>query len=184
MRKSGASSTSFDFIVASGKRSSMPHGTASLKEIEYGDVVTLDFGCIYEKYCSDMTRTVFVGKIDPKLKEIYDTVFIAQKEVCNGIESGVKCSEVDKMARTIIFDSGYGDNFTHGLGHGVGLEIHEKPTLSIKSEDYIRPGMIITIEPGIYVPEVAGVRIEDDIFVTADGVKVLTKFPKELQIVK
>lgn len=180
MKKNGATSTSFDSIVASGKRSSLPHGVASKKEIENGDFVTLDFGCVYNGYCSDMTRTVVIGKASEKQKEIYNIVLEAQEAVLEHIKPGMKGHEADKIARDIIKKRGYGDYFGHGLGHGVGLEVHESPRLSPTSNETLEPNMIVTDEPGIYVPDFGGVRIEDLIVITKDGCERLSKSPKHL----
>ncbi|WP_408954663.1 M24 family metallopeptidase [Natroniella sp. ANB-PHB2] len=184
LRKKGASGKSFDFIVASGKRSALPHGVASEKEIEVGDLVTIDFGCLYKGYCSDMTRTVVVGDgPTKKQKEVYYTVLEAQQESLKGIKAGVKASDVDQVARDIITKASYGDYFGHGLGHSVGLEIHEGPRLSPKDDTVLEPGMVLTVEPGIYLPDWGGVRIEDIVVVTEDGCQVLNKFNKELIVV-
>ncbi|MFT9493642.1 M24 family metallopeptidase [Anaerosolibacter sp.] len=180
MKKKGASGLSFDSIVASGIRSSLPHGVASDKIIETGDFVTLDFGCIYEGYCSDMTRTIVVGKASEKQKKIYSIVLEAQEKALEAIKPGMTGVEVDKIARDIISENGYGDYFGHGLGHGVGLEVHESPRLSPLGHDTLKPGMIVTDEPGIYLPGFGGVRIEDLVVVTEDGCKTLSKSPKEL----
>ncbi|MFZ5966255.1 MAG: M24 family metallopeptidase [Bacillota bacterium] len=180
MKKKGASGISFESIVASGVRSSLPHGVASDKIIEDGDFVTLDFGCIYNGYCSDMTRTVVVGSASDKQKEIYRIVLEAQEAALTAIKPGVSGFDVDKIARDIIAKNGYGDYFGHSLGHGVGLEIHESPRLSPASTDQLEAGMIVTDEPGIYLPDFGGVRIEDLILVTEDGCKILSKSPKEL----
>ena len=183
MKEQGASALSFDTIAASGKRSAMPHGMASEKLIEKGDFLTLDFGCIYKGYCSDMTRTVVFGNPDEKQKEIYDTVLNAQKAALEIIRPGIKCSEVDAAARKVIHDAGYGRNFGHGLGHSVGIEIHEMPSFSPKCEDIVEKGHVITVEPGIYVENFGGVRIEDLVAVTDDGINDLTHSPKELIII-
>lgn len=183
MKEQGASALSFDTIAASGKRSAMPHGMASEKFIEKGDFLTLDFGCIYKGYCSDMTRTVVFGNPDEKQKEIYDTVLRAQEAALKIIRPGIKCSEVDAAARKVIHDAGYGRNFGHGLGHSVGIEIHEMPSFSPKCEDIVEKGHVITVEPGIYVEDFGGVRIEDLVAVTDDGINDLTHSPKELIII-
>lgn len=180
MKKQGASATSFDSIVASGKRSSLPHGVASDKLMEAGDLVTLDFGCIYQGYCSDMTRTVVLGKATEKQREIYEIVLDAQMKALEFIRPGVRGIEVDKVARDIISAKGYGAYFGHGLGHGVGLEIHESPRLSPLGKDVLQPGMIVTNEPGIYLPDFGGVRIEDLVLVTETGHRRLSKSTKEL----
>lgn len=180
MKKKGASKLSFDSIVASGARSSLPHGTATDKIIEKGDFLTLDFGCVYEGYCSDMTRTIVIGKADDRQKEIYNIVLEANKAALNEIKPESCCSDIDKIARDIITLKGYGDKFGHGLGHGVGREIHEQPRLSTLSKSILKPGMVVTDEPGIYIPGYGGVRIEDLVLVTEDGYRVLSNSPKEL----
>lgn len=182
LKKSGARGTSFDTIVASGERSSLPHGVASSKVIEAGDAVTLDFGAIYEEYCSDMTRTVFVGQPKEELKKIYDIVLKAQKAGIEGAVKGLTGKEVDFTARIIIKDAGYGDSFGHSLGHGVGIEIHEEPRFSPKSTTEIKNGMVVTVEPGIYVSGLGGVRIEDMIVVNDDKAIVLTASTKDMII--
>lgn len=182
MRKNGASKTSFDTIVASGVRSAMPHGTASGKIIENGDFVTFDFGCVLDGYCSDMTRTVVMGKCTAKQREIYDVVLKAQTAALDAIGVGVKCSEIDKAARSVIEDAGYGDCFGHSLGHSVGIEIHETPCFSPKSTDVAEVGNVITVEPGIYVDGFGGVRIEDVVAV-GENVRNLTKSCKDLMII-
>lgn len=180
MKKKGATATSFDTIVASGLRSVMPHGVASEKKIENGEFLTLDFGCVYNGYCSDMTRTVFIGRASEKHRKIYDIVLKAQLEAFKGIKPGITGKAADKIARDIITQEGYGEYFGHGLGHGVGLAIHEGPRLSVLSDDILEPGMIVTDEPGIYVPDFGGVRIEDLLLVTEIGAISLSKSPKEL----
>lgn len=180
MKKKGASGVSFSAIVASGKRSSLPHGVASEKIIEVGDLVTIDMGCIYKGYCSDMTRTFVMGKADEKQKEIYSIVLEAQEKALKSVKPGMTGEELDRIARDIIEEKGYGEYFGHGLGHGVGLEVHELPRLSQMGKMPMEAGMIITIEPGIYIPEYGGVRIEDLVLVTENGYKVLSQSTKEL----
>ena len=180
MKKQGASRLSFDTIAASGKRSAMPHGMASGKVIENGDFLTLDFGCVFEGYCSDMTRTVVVGKANEKQKEIYDIVLKAHTAAIDAIKAGEKCSYIDAAARNIIKNAGYGDNFGHGLGHSVGIEIHEMPSFSPKSNDIVENGNVITVEPGIYIEGFGGVRIEDLIAVKDGKAVNLTHSPKNL----
>ncbi|MCD8180345.1 MAG: aminopeptidase P family protein [Firmicutes bacterium] len=180
MKKQGASALSFDTIAASGKRSAMPHGVATGKELENGDFLTLDFGCVFEGYCSDMTRTVVIGKASDKQREIYDIVLSAQNAALNTIKSGIPCYTVDAAARDIIKDAGYGDNFGHSLGHSVGIEIHENPSFSPKSDDIIKDGNVITVEPGIYIDGFGGVRIEDLIAVRNGEAVNLTSSPKQL----
>lgn len=180
MKKKGASKLSFDTIVASGTRSSLPHAVPTNKVIEVGDFVTMDFGCIYEGYCSDMTRTVVMGKASEKQKEIYHLVLEAQLNALANIKPGIKGKEGDAYARNIIDAAGYRINFGHGLGHSLGMEVHENPRFSLLSEDLILPGMVMSVEPGIYIPEFGGVRIEDLIVMTKDGLRNFNTSPKEL----
>lgn len=180
MRKAGASALSFDSIIASGVRSSMPHGVASGKVIESGDMLTMDFGCIFEGYCSDMTRTLVVGEASAEQKKIYDIVLQAQLASLEMVKPGVRCSDVDLAGRSIIDGAGYGLQFGHGTGHGVGLEIHEEPRLNTVSEAVLAAGMIVTVEPGIYIPDFGGVRIEDLVVVTETGYRLLSASPKQL----
>ena len=180
MRKNGAEGTSFETISVSGVRSSMPHGTATDKRLETGDFLTLDFGCKYKGYCSDMTRTVVIGKASAQQKEIYETVLSAQRAALENIRAGAKTKEIDAVARKIIDEAGFKGCFGHGLGHSLGLEVHEKPSLSPKSEDVLKENMLMTVEPGIYIDGFGGVRIEDLVVVTKDGYKNLTHSPKEL----
>ncbi len=180
MKKQGALSLSFETIVASGARSAMPHGVASDKIIENGDLLTLDFGCIFEGYCSDMTRTIVVGKADEMQKSIYNTVLKAQEAAIGAAREGTPCDKVDEAARSIINDAGYGKNFGHGLGHGVGIEIHESPSFTPRCSEKLRDGHVITVEPGIYVDGFGGVRIEDLIVIENGVARNLTHAPKEL----
>ncbi|HHV98077.1 MAG TPA: aminopeptidase P family protein [Clostridiaceae bacterium] len=180
MKKQGAEGASFETIVASGVRSSMPHGVASEKKVEQGDVITMDFGAIYKGYCSDMTRTVFMGRPGKEMEKIYNIVLEAQLKSLEGAHKGLKGREIDHIARKIITDAGYGENFGHSLGHGVGLEIHEEPRFSPSSNQVIENGMAVTVEPGIYVAGLGGVRIEDLIIINGRNPIVLTKSPKEL----
>lgn len=180
MKNNGATGLSFESIVASGWRSSMPHGVATDKKINLGELLTLDFGCVYNGYCSDMTRTVVIGKADEKQKKIYNIVLKAQIEALGHIKPGVLGKDVDKIARDIITEAGYGDYFGHSLGHGVGLVIHEEPRLSSVGETALEANMVVTDEPGIYIPDFGGVRIEDLISVGKDGPIVYSNSPKEL----
>jgi len=180
MKRNGAEALSFDTIVASGYHSAMPHATPSDRKLENGDFVTMDYGCKYKGYCSDMTRTVVIGKASEQQKEIYDVVLKAQMAGLKKIRAGITGAEVDKAARDIIREAGYGDYFGHGLGHGTGLFIHEEPRLSPLGSRILEPGMTATIEPGIYVPGVGGVRIEDLTAVTENGCRNLTTSPKNL----
>ena len=180
MKKAGAEKTSFDTISISGKKTSMPHGVPSDKKIEKGDFITLDFGCIYEGYCSDMTRTVVLGKASEKQKEIYNVVLSAQLKGLELIKSGIKCADADRGAREIIEKAGYGEYFGHSLGHGVGVLIHEDPTLSPNSLDVLEENMVVSCEPGIYIPDFGGVRIEDLVVVGSGGCTILSKSHKNL----
>ena len=182
MRRSGASGVSFDTIVASGKRSSMPHGVASAKKVEAGDFITMDFGCMYQGYCSDMTRTIALGKVDEKQETVYNLVRKAQEDALQAIKAGVTGKEIHAVAQNVFQDAGYGPFFGHGLGHSVGLEIHEEPRFSPKAEEIIQENMVITVEPGLYLSNWGGVRIEDLVVVKKDGCINLTHSPKELII--
>ncbi|MEG0255820.1 MAG: Xaa-Pro peptidase family protein [Vagococcus sp.] len=182
MRSLGASGVSFETIVASGIRSAMPHGVASDKVIEQGDFITIDFGCYYNGYVSDMTRTISLGEPSEKLKEIYEIVKDAQQKVLDVAKPGMSGVELDAVARDYISSKGYGEAFGHSTGHGIGLEIHEGPNVSRLAEKKFVPGNVITNEPGIYLPGIGGVRIEDDMLVTDNGIKRLTHSEKELII--
>ncbi|SDI95983.1 M24 family metallopeptidase [Salimicrobium halophilum] len=182
MRKKGATSSSFDIIVASGYRSALPHGVASEKKIESGELVTLDFGALYKGYCSDITRTIAVGEISEKQKEIYSTVLEAQKAGMNGLRAGLTGKEADALTRDVINAKGYGQYFGHSTGHGIGLDVHEGPGLSHRSDVELKPGMVVTVEPGIYVQGIGGCRIEDDTVITESGNEPLNDSPKELII--
>ncbi len=183
MRKQGAISSSFDTIVASGYRSALPHGVASEKKLKTGELVTLDYGAYYQGYCSDITRTLAIGEIDGQLRTIYDTVLEAQLRGMRGIKAGMTGKEADSLTRDYITEKGFGENFGHSTGHGLGMEVHEGPGLSAKSETVLKPGMVVTVEPGIYVSGLGGTRIEDDILITAEGNRSFTKSPKELIVV-
>ncbi|SES83025.1 Xaa-Pro aminopeptidase [Oceanobacillus limi] len=180
MRREGATSSSFDIIVASGLRSAMPHGVASNKEIQSGELVTLDYGALYQGYCSDITRTFAVGEINDELKKIYNTVLEAQLLGVEGIKPGMTGKEADALTRDYIKEKGFGDYFGHSTGHGLGMEVHEGPGLSYRNEGKLEAGMVVTVEPGIYVPNVGGCRIEDDIVLTETGNERLTKSSKDL----
>lgn len=182
MRRLGADGRAFDFIVASGARGSMPHGVASDKTLQPGELVTIDFGAVKDGYYSDETVTVAIGEPGEKQKSIHAIVKAAHDMAVAAVRPGIACRELDAVAREYIRESGYGDYFGHGLGHGVGLEIHEKPVLSPRGDAVAVEGMVFTIEPGIYIPGFGGVRIEDTVAVTADGCRVLTRAPKDLLI--
>ncbi|MED4017062.1 M24 family metallopeptidase [Sutcliffiella cohnii] len=182
MRKQGAVSSSFDIIVASGHRSALPHGVASSKVIESGEFVTLDFGAFYKGYNSDITRTVAVGTPSDELVNIYNVVLEAQLRGMRGIKAGITGREADALTRDYITEKGFGEYFGHSTGHGLGMEVHEGPSLSLKSDTILEPGMVVTVEPGIYIAGLGGVRIEDDTVVTADGNESLSHSTKELII--
>ncbi|MFC0335365.1 M24 family metallopeptidase [Paenibacillus sepulcri] len=184
MRSKGATSSSFDTIVASGERSALPHGVASERIIGRDEFVKLDFGAYYNGYCSDLTRTVVIGTPTDKHKEIYAIVLEAQLTALAGIKPGMTGRDADLLAREVITRYGYGDFFGHGTGHGLGMEIHEAPRLSKTGNVVLQPGMTVTVEPGIYLPGFGGVRIEDDIVITETGNSLLTSSPKELTILE
>jgi Xaa-Pro dipeptidase len=183
LKKKGVTEMSFATMVLTGANAASPHGTPGLTKIKKGDLVLFDLGVVVDRYCSDITRTVAYGDIIEKQKEIYDTVLQAQLAAISASKPGALASKVDLAARNIISEAGYGEYFPHRLGHGLGISVHEYPSMTETNPLELEEGMVYTIEPGIYVPDVAGVRIEDDVYVTADGVKVLTKFPKELQVI-
>lgn len=183
MKELGAQKESFDIIVASGVNGSMPHAKASDKVIEAGDFVTMDFGVRVGEYCSDITRTVAVERAGSRMKEIYETVREAQAAAIRAIRPGRRCSDIDRTARAVIEQAGYGLEFSHNLGHGLGIACHEMPNFAPGDDHVLVPGMVMTVEPGIYVEGLGGVRIEDDVVVTEDGCDVLTASPRELTVV-
>lgn len=178
MRKQGADEKAFDIIVASGERGALPHGVASAKPLALGELVTIDFGCRYCGYHSDETITFALGEVAENLHNVFDVVLQAHDLAISAVAPGIALAELDAIAREHIKSSGYGAYFGHGLGHGVGLEVHEAPTVSPRSTLVAEEGMVFTIEPGIYIPGQGGVRIEDMVLVTADSHKILTKIPK------
>lgn len=182
MRRCGASSSSFDIIVASGYRGALPHGTASEKVIERGEMITLDYGVLYNGYVSDITRTFAIGDPGEEMRRIYEVVLKSQMTALETIKPGMTGKEADKIARDIIEEAGYGEQFGHSLGHGIGLEVHEGPGLSHASDITLVPNMCVTLEPGIYVEGLGGVRIEDDVLVTESGLKRFTQSTKDLII--
>ncbi|MFH0792459.1 MAG: aminopeptidase P family protein [bacterium] len=176
----GAEGESFPTIVAAGANSSLPHATPGDREVHNGDFLLFDFGVLLDGYCSDMTRTILWGKPSGDQRKVYDAVLAAQTRALDALEPGVKARDVDAIARDTIDKKGFGEYFGHGLGHGVGLEIHEPPTLNPQSEDVLEAGMVVTVEPGIYIPGFGGVRIEDMAVITEDGCEILTQTPKRL----
>ena len=182
MLENGAEGLSFETIALAGANTSMRHGVPGNYKVKNGDFVLMDFGAVYDGYHSDMTRTVCVGQSSEKMGKIYDIVLKAQLEALKKVKSGITGSELDGYARDIIDESGYGDFFGHSLGHGVGMEIHEFPTASSKSETILKENMVVTVEPGIYLPGEFGVRIEDFVVVTENSHQNLTNCPKKLII--
>ena len=183
MKKSGAIGQAFETIVLSGKNTSLPHGVPTNKKIESGDFVLIDMGANFEGYCSDMTRTFAVKSASQEQKKVYDIVLRAQEKALSLLKSKLKAKDIDKAARDIIEKTEYKGKFGHALGHGVGLDIHESPTLSIKSDQILKEDMVVTLEPGIYIENKFGVRIEDMVLVKKDGYQNFTKVPKELLII-
>ena len=180
MKMLGATKEAFPTIVASGWRSALPHGRASEKKIKKGEFVTFDFGAQYNGYPSDITRTVVIGKANARQKKIYNIVARAQMAAIKKVKSGLKGSEVDAVARKIITQAGFGKNFGHGTGHGLSLEVHARPAVSPRGTEVLKPNMVVTIEPGIYIAGWGGVRIEDDVVVRSQGCTVLNKATKKL----
>ncbi len=179
----GASDASFSPIVLFGSRSSLPHGRPSDKPLEIGDIILIDCGCILDGYCSDLTRTYVFGKIPGEwFQDVYSAVLAAQEAGLGAVKPGVACAEADAIARKRIQDAGFGEFFGHGLGHGVGIEVHEAPRLNKESTAVLQTGMVVTVEPGIYLPGQGGVRIEDLAVVTEQGCAVLTRAPKKLEV--
>jgi len=176
----GADGLAFETIVASGKNGAKPHAVPSDRKIQKGDFVTIDFGARLDNYDSDMTRTVAVGEISQEMETIYNTVLLAHEKGRDALKPGANCKDVDSIARKVIEESGYGEYFTHSLGHGVGIEIHESPRLSATSQDVLKVGDIVTIEPGIYIEDFCGVRIENMYVITRDGYENLTVSDKKL----
>jgi len=180
MKKKGADAVAFDTIIASGKRSALPHGKASTKRIEKGDLLLVDFGSRFQGYHSDETCTAVLGQPSPEQKRVHQVVKDAHDKAIEGVRPGIPINEVDAIARNYIRGCGYGDYFGHGLGHGVGLAVHEEPGVNGENKGVVEEGMVFTIEPGIYIPDWGGVRLEDMVLVTAGGAEILTYLPKEL----
>jgi Xaa-Pro aminopeptidase len=181
MKHRGADDIGFDIILASGKRSALPHGRASEKRLEKGDLILIDFGSGFQGYHSDQTRTVVCGSSSPEQKKIFQIVKDARDEAIDKVRPGIPLHEVDAAARDHIRHQGYGDYFGHGLGHGIGLAVHEDPVVNFENKGLAQEGMVFTIEPGIYLPDWGGVRIEDMVRVTSHGAEVLTDLPRELK---
>jgi Xaa-Pro aminopeptidase len=184
MRLRGAEAPSFDSIIAGGAHGALPHARPRDVKIEKGQLVVIDWGARYNGYCSDCTRTVAVGEPGPEAREAYELVLGAQQVGLDEVRAGGDCRQIDKAVRDIIYGAGHEGHYGHGLGHGVGIEIHEAPTLSFRSEDTLQAGTVVTVEPGVYLPGKFGIRIEDLVVVTQDGVRILTSIPKGLRIVE
>ncbi len=182
MRERGAVRTSFETIVAAGPNGAKPHARPTDRVIGAGELVVIDFGCVVDGYCSDMTRTVSVGDPGDEARRVWDVVAESQRAGRAAVRAGVGCAAVDRASRAVIDDAGWGDTFAHGTGHGVGLEIHEAPRVSATADATLESGHVVTVEPGVYLPGVGGVRIEDTVVVTPDGAEALTEFPKSLVI--
>lgn len=184
MKRAGVDGLSFDTIAASGVHSAMPHAVPTDKKLSRGDFLTMDFGCLYQGYCSDMTRTVAIGEASEKQKQVYHIVKAAQEKALSGIRPGMTGKEIDALARNVIAEAGYGEYFGHALGHSVGREIHESPNFSPREDQIIQPGMVITVEPGIYIKDEFGVRIEDVVVITEDGCENITHSRKDLVVIE
>ncbi len=182
LKKKGILEMSFQTMVLTGQKTAAPHGKPGLETIKNGDLILFDLGVVYKGYCSDITRTVALGEVNEKQREIYETVLEAQLTSLNASKPGVKIGDLDTIARTIITEKGYGDYFTHRIGHGLGIDVHEFPSMNATNTRTLTTGMVFTLEPGIYLPGVGGVRIEDDILITESGFETLTSYPKELQV--
>jgi Xaa-Pro aminopeptidase len=183
MKRDGADAIGFDIILASGKRSALPHGKASDKRIEKGDFILIDFGSGFQGYHSDQTRTVVCGSPSPEQQKIYQIVKEAHDKAIEKVQPGIPIGEVDGAARNTIRNRGYGEYFGHGTGHGIGLAVHEDPAVNTENKGLLREGMVFTVEPGIYIPDWGGVRIEDMVLVTPHGAEVLTHLPAELKVI-
>lgn len=183
MRKFGADGPSFSTIVLTGEKAALPHGSPGERKLQKGDYLLIDFGVIKDGYCSDITRTFIIGEASDRQKEIYDIVLQSNEAGINAVQAGVPLKTFDIAARNVIQEQGYGEYFNNRVGHGLGIEVHEEPSIHQNNEELAEPGLVFTIEPGIYIPEDGGVRIEDIVYINEEGkVEVLTTFPKQLQI--
>lgn len=181
MKSRGASRPSFPTIVAEGPNAALPHAHPGRRKVRKGSAILIDWGARVGGYCSDLTRVLFVGSIPRKIGEVYRIVLDAQVAAIDHVKPGQRMCDVDAVARTLIAKAGFGDQFNHGLGHGLGLDVHEAPSLSWRSKELLKPGMVVTVEPGIYIPGVGGVRIEDDVLVTPKGHRVMSRLDKTIQ---
>lgn len=184
MRRNGAEKVSFETIVAAGPDSALPHARAGRREIGDGDFVMIDYGAVFDGYHSDETCTVAVGHTTERQRDAYGLVLEAQRRAIRGVRAGVSCGEIDRIARACLAEAGMADRFSHGTGHGVGLDVHEAPRLASGREEILQAGMVVTVEPGLYLPDVWGIRIEDTVLVTEDGCEILTRTPKELAVIE
>jgi Xaa-Pro aminopeptidase len=182
MRRTGAEQPSFETIVAAGANAALPHATPGCRTIEDGDCVMIDYGAVWEGYHSDETCTYVMGSVSARQREVYTLVREAHDRAIRAVRAGVSCCEIDRIARTCLEDAGLGTYFSHGTGHGVGLDVHEAPRLAAGRDEVLQAGMVVTVEPGIYLPGVWGIRIEDTVLVTAEGSEVLTRTSKDLTI--
>lgn len=181
MKRRGSTSPAFDSIVAIDANAALPHAVPGTRKVRRGCTILFDWGATYRFYRSDLTRTIFIGSIPPRLRDVYEVVLEGELKAIKAIQPGKRMCDVDAVARQHIAASGFEKEFNHGLGHGLGLDVHEPPSLSWRSDEELRAGMVVTVEPGVYLPGVGGVRIEDDVLVTARGAKVLTHLPKDLK---
>lgn len=182
LKKKGVEKMSFQTTILTGPHAASPHGTPGMNKVKNGDFVLFDLGVVYEGYCSDITRTIGFGDVPEEHVEIYNIVLKAQEAAVRSSKPGITCGEIDLTARNIIEEAGYGEYFTHRLGHGLGINIHEYPSINSTNKLVLQEGMVYTIEPGIYIPGKVGIRIEDDVVITKNGAETLTKYPKELQL--
>ncbi|WP_078434558.1 M24 family metallopeptidase [Metabacillus halosaccharovorans] len=183
LKKKGIREMSFSTMVLFGEKSGDPHGNPGLRVLKEGDFVLFDLGVVLDGYCSDITRTVVYKTATEEQKNIYETVLKAQMAALEASKEGTRIGDLDTIARNIIEDAGFGENFPHRLGHGLGINVHEYPSMSFTNDEYLKVGMVYTIEPGIYLPKIGGVRIEDDVVITEQGYETLTKFPKEFTVI-
>ncbi len=183
MRKRGSEGVAFDFIVVSGENTSLPHGTPTDRVVQKGDFITMDFGAKVQGYCADMTRTIAIGEVDDRQIEVYETVLNAQLEAMKHIKAGAVCKDIDAVARNLIDNAGFKGCFGHSLGHSLGIEVHEAPGFNWRDNTVLKSNMLLSVEPGIYLENQFGVRIEDVICVSENGFENLTKSPKELIII-
>lgn len=184
IRRAGGERLAFDTVLASGPRGALPHGRATDRVMQRGEFVTIDFGAVYDGYVSDCTRTVALGEIDARQREVYDAVLTAQGRALEAVRPGVACRDVDAAGRAVIAAAGFGEAFGHAMGHGIGLDVHEGPPVSPRTDAILEPGMVVTIEPGVYLPGWGGVRIEDSVVVTDGGARILTRLPKDLILLR